>query len=322
MITSQSSWQNYDIFARQKLDSLVASKTAVEELSAKFSALSASKAFTTDSETGYAIFVEMTEIALWGNAMDLSLLTNITPETIKTIQGTREITEGQSRIVGNDMAATWTYLKENQGKIVDVVLDNAGFELFTDLLYSLYLLDTGLASTIRLHVKVMPWFVSDVNSHDILILLSKLEDMSVFGGSAGQIAGRLRKHFDDGRLTVEERSFWTTAYDFQEMPVVDPELLAQLREAVLVVFKGDLNYRKLVRDATWPHTTPFKEALGVLGTPSGGDAASTIKVLALRTNKSDVCVGVDGATVKRLETEAPRGAWVRNGKYAVVQLSV
>lgn len=265
----------------------------------------------------------MTEIALWGNAMDLSLLTSISPETIEAIQGTKAITEGQSRIVANGMATTWAYLQANRGRIVDVVLDNAGFELFTDLLYSLYLLDTGLASTIRLHVKVMPWFVSDVNAHDIRILLSKLEDMSVFGGSAGQIAGRLRKYFDDGKLTVEESSFWTTAYDFQDMPTVDPKLLARLREAALVVFKGDLNYRKLVRDATWTHTTPFKEALGVLGTPSGGSTpSSAMKVLALRTNKSDVCVGVDGATVKRVEAEAPGGEWVRNGKYAVVQLSV
>lgn len=274
-------------------------------------------------EAAYAIFVEMTEIALWGNATDLSLLTSISPEHIEAIQGTKAIAAGRSRIVSNDIAAAWEYLTKNQGRRVDIVLDNAGFELFTDLLYSIYLLDAGLASSVQLHSKSMPWFVSDVNPHDIPVLLSTLKDKTVFGDAGAEIANRLQGLFDEGSLSIKEHPFWTTAYDFQEMPALAPQLVKELSGAALVIFKGDLNYRKLVRDATWPYSTPFKDALGILAKTGGGKGdAPDMKILVLRTNKSDVCVGVGEETVRRLEREAPRADWVRNGKYAVVNLSV
>ena len=38
--------------------------------------------------------------------------------------------------------------------------------------------------------------------------------------------------------------FWTTQYAYQDMPNVAPELTAVLAKSGLVIFKGDLNYRK------------------------------------------------------------------------------
>ena len=57
--------------------------------------------------------------------------------------------------------------------------------------------------------------------------------------------------------------FWTYPHCFHRMWAVEPELYAALTEARLVIFKGDLNYRKLVGDLNWEATVPFRTALQV-----------------------------------------------------------
>ena len=276
----------------------------------------------TDEEAQRLIFYEMTEIALWGNATDLSLLSSLSLDQVHSLQGRKAIHEGRPRIVGNDMPQAWDYLKSRRGRRVDIVLDNAGFELFTDLVYALYLLDSGLASSIKLHVKSIPWFVSDVMPHDMDVLLSALADTTLFPGATHRsvcaLAKRLSDCYKKDLMSIAEHPFWTTGFDFQEMPVVAPELHKDLLESTLVIFKGDLNYRKLVRDAKWPHTLPFKDAIGPL---RGGKYGEGLKILALRTNKADVCVGLSQDTLERMENEAPGKAWARNGKYAVIGFS-
>lgn len=275
-----------------------------------------------DEESQRLIFYEMTEIALWGNATDLSLLSALSLDQIHSLQGKQAIRDGQARIVSNDMPETWEYLKSHRGRRVDIVLDNAGFELFTDLVYALYLLDSRLASSIKLHVKSFPWFVSDVMPHDMDVLLSTLTNTSLFPcathPSVRALTERLRESCEAGLIAIAEHPFWTMGVDFQEMPVVAPELHQDLLGSTLVIFKGDLNYRKLVRDANWPHTLPFKEAIGPL---CGGKGSEGIKILALRTNKADVCVGLSKDTLERVNKEAPGKTWVRNGKYAVISFS-
>lgn len=280
-------------------------------------------AFTkTNEEAQRLIFYEMTEIALWGNATDLSLLSSLSLDQIQSLQGEKAILAGQARIVSNDMPGTWDYLQSRRGRRVDIVLDNSGFELFTDLVYALYFLDSGLASTIKLHVKSIPWFVSDVMPHDMDVLLSAMADTSLFPAAKRQsvrtLTERLSAAYKNGLMSIVEDPFWTTGFDFQQMPVVAPELHKNLRESTLVIFKGDLNYRKLVRDAKWPHTTSFKQAIGPL---SGRKDEEGIKILALRTNKADVCVGLNKQTLERVEVEAPNKAWVRSGRYAVISFS-
>lgn len=321
-------WRDYDIFARQKLSAFVASHAAVEDLCERYTSLADTGAFakSDDEEAQRLLFQEMTEIALWGNATDLSLLSSLSLDQIHSLQGKEAIRAGQARIVSNDLPQAWRYLRSGrgeEGRRVDVVLDNAGFELFTDLVYCLYLLDAGLASAVKLHVKSIPWFVSDVMPHDMDVLLSALANASLFPAAAARpsvraLTARLGECYKGGLLSIAEHPFWTMGCGFQAMPVVAPELHEHLRQSALVIFKGDLNYRKLVRDANWPHTTPFKEAIGRL---AGSADREGIKILALRTNKADVCVGLSKETLERVETEAPGKAWVRNGKYAVISFS-
>ncbi|EAW25578.1 damage-control phosphatase ARMT1 family protein [Aspergillus fischeri NRRL 181] len=324
ILNSSKHWQNYDVFKRQKDSTFVKSRVAVEELASRYMQIVADTRLAQDEskeEAKKLLFIEMTEIALWGNATDLSLLANLTLEDLQNLQGREAIQKSQRNIVDNDTDDVWAYLQRTAGQTsrqIAIVLDNAGFEFFTDVLYAAYLLEAGIATSIRLHTKEFPWFVSDVIPSDVESLFAHLESSECFPVRKylDQLIPRLRKLFQSGAITTTSDPFWTTPFSFHEMPSKAPALFKELQNSYLVIFKGDLNYRKLTRDGLWPHTTTYETALGPLGKESG------VKSLALRTNKSDVCVGIPAQSkVDALNEEAPGGAWIRNGKYAVVSFN-
>ena len=77
----------------------------------------------------------------------------------------------------------------------------------------------------------------------------------------------------------------------------------------MVIFKGDLNHRKLTYDCAAPASTPFSEAIGPMASAPGAP-----KVCSLRTIKSDVFVGLESDEVaERLDKEEP--GWKISGKY-------
>ncbi|KAJ5443806.1 uncharacterized protein N7458_007678 [Penicillium daleae] len=319
VFNTSKKWQGYDVFKRQKDSTFVKSRVAVEELASRYMQVVAESDLAShgSEEARRLLFIEMTEIALWGNATDLSLLSHLSMEDMQDLQGQDAIQKSQKNIVDNDTDAVWTYLQCTPSPVdrhVDMVLDNAGFELFTDLIYAAYLLDCQIATSMQLHIKQFPWFVSDVVPTDVDSLFEHLESAKCFPDREylDRLVPRLRKFFESGAISITSDPFWTTPYSFHEMPIRAPALFDHLQSSYLVIFKGDLNYRKLTKDGLWPYTTSFREALGPLG-------KSRMKILALRTNKSDTCVGVESqGKVDALNAEALSGAWVRNGRYAVI----
>lgn len=226
------------------------------------------------------LFMEMCEICLWGNATDLSLLTSLSYEDIQKLQGSNARKESEKNILVNDLSAAFSILSEAKktGKRsrVSIVLDNAGFELFVDLILAGYLLSEGLASEIVLHPKSIPWFVSDVVPKDFVDLLSALADPQAFyaalsehdsGKSPDLLTDEevtnMKFLFDnwshlhsEGKLILRPSRFWTHAGSYWRMPHTAPEVLEDLKECELVIFKGDLNYRKLTGDVS-PIFLPF-----------------------------------------------------------------
>ncbi|EPS34340.1 hypothetical protein PDE_09304 [Penicillium oxalicum 114-2] len=343
-------WKGYDVFARQKMSTFKSSRPAVLELAARYRELAH------EAETGKGVdgrsaeqveqaekllFSEMCEICLWGNATDLSLLTSLTYEDIQKLQGSDARQASQKNILVNDLEAAFNVMqkaraeKKNGDRRVDIVLDNSGFELFVDLILAGYLLTVGLATTVVLHPKNMPWFVSDVTPSDFSDLLHSMVDPQAFyikpddSGktyqplSAKQVEdvkflfNQWCDFHQDGKLIMRPHSFWTTQGSFWRMPHVAPELFEDLKESELVLFKGDLNYRKLVNDAQWDPTTPFTTAIGPLGPKSG------VRVMAFRTCKADVVVGLPPGEDEKLR-QLPGGGgnesrkWAWSGKWAVI----
>lgn len=273
-------WKTYDVFARQKMSTFRSSRPAVVELAAKYNELVLQlekdvKSTNNSEELDEAeriLFTEMCEICLWGNATDLSLLTSLTYEDIQKLQGADARKKAEKNILVNDLPAAYKVLKEAQrtgekDRRVDIVLDNAGFELFVDLILAGYLLAAGLATQITLHPKAIPWFVSDVIPTDFAALLSALANPQGFYSTPDEHTGQVPESLSDkessdlsflfqhwaafhaeGQLLLRPNIFWTSAHSYWHLPQAEPRLYEDLQESELVIFKGDLNYRKLTAD--------------------------------------------------------------------------
>lgn len=85
------------------------------------------------------MFHELTQVCLWGNATDLSLLINMTEEDIKSLQSTggEHLAATEKNILGNHLENIWELCKKLKGGRIDFVLDNAGFELYCDCVYGM-----------------------------------------------------------------------------------------------------------------------------------------------------------------------------------------
>lgn len=279
--TLTNHWKGYDLFARQKTDTFRTSRNAVVELAARYTdiikKIRAGKDVTHDAEAEKILFAEMCEVCLWGNATDLSLLTNMTYEDIQKLQGSEARKAAEKNILVNNLPEAYALLKKAQAegkkeRRVDFVLDNAGFELYVDLVLAGYLLNTGLATHVVLRPKSIPWFVSDVLPSDFAALLGALanpkgffesptEEEKVSEKTPAPLAAKevedLLSVFQDwatlhgeGQLTIRPNRYWTAGGSFWRLPHEAPELHEDLKQAELVIFKGDLNYRKLVGDVS------------------------------------------------------------------------
>jgi hypothetical protein len=235
--------------------------------------------------------------ALWGNRVDLSLWS-----ALETDRSRFDIQSQQSHILVDD-AAKVTELLLSKGKRIDFVIDNAGFELVCDLCLVDFLLGSGVASQVKLHLKPHPTFVSDAMIKDVLhtiefLAASNHEDVTLF-------AKRLQENIASERLVLCEDYFWTSPLAFWEMPDL---LKSDLSAANLIVIKGDANYRRLLGDCHWHFTTNFADIVSYFPAP----------ILALRTLKSEVVAGLKPEVIE--EVAKSDSDWLTNGQWGVIQL--
>jgi len=304
----QSSTYLYDPFAKQKSAGLYTSVATAEPIFSQIVTLGEKD--VTDGAMGLAA-----AFALWGNKMDLSLWpadgsdgANV-PGLFQSI-----LKNANDNLLHDDTKELVAYgqkLKDKGGGLVDIVVDNAGFELIMDLALADYLIDSGVAKVVRFQLKSHPTFVSDALEKDLREHVKYYADsVSVNEFPNANAAGkRWLSYLDEGKWECKENSFWVQPAPMWEMP---SDLRNDLKQRCDLAFiKGDANYRRLLGDLYWDYSSPFEDVVGHY---------FPCPVCALRTLKAEVGCGMEKEKVER--AKSLDDAWMTNGRFGVVQFSI
>ena len=232
--------------------------------------------------------------ALWGNRVDLS---------------NYEIDRGGAAAVvaaaaGGELVIDHAAAAERSlgaARCLHVVTDNAGAELVCDLGLADRLL-AGRARQVRLHVKDAPFFVSDATAADLHATLNLLRAQPEPAAALGR---RLDLALADGRLRAQPHWFWNGPHHYPELPA---DLTGALAQADLILFKGDVNYRRVLSDRCWPHHADTAAIAAYLPAPA----------LLLRTLKSEIVTGLAPGQAAALAQHDPQ--WLINGRRGLIQL--
>ena len=259
------------------------------------------------------------QLSLWGNRCDLSLSGGNEAAAESSKHGPEEETRHLKPFLLVDHSKqVWQWLSSvtDKPQRIDIILDNAGYELINDLLLVDWLLHQQLADgspafePIFLHYKSMPWFVSDTNLHDFEYTLKWLQDRPNSKG----LAGRIAKMVENGRLKLETHKFWTSPHHFWRISEIAPDLFTELKKSRILIFKGDLNGRKMFADLKWKPTDKLQTAVGPLAKLF---APSKTALCLARTLKCEVAFGIDETKYQEIQSKSPD--WSYSGKYGEIQ---
>lgn len=284
--------ERVDPFSYQKQQGLTTTIPAIRNL------CTAVNGWLAKSEAKENALKHLIHADLWGNQADLSLWPAEKGEQPNSADAHDEF------LLTNDSTAVIPLLLSPTSTRIDLIADNAGFELVADLCLIDYLLRSETAVTIHLHLKAHPTFVSDALIKDVVETIAFLaqdedEDTRAVGRSLGEMV-------KNGRLRLQTHLFWTSPLPMWEMP---DDLTTQLAESNLVISKGDANYRRILGDRHWPFTAPFADIVSYFPAP----------LLALRTLKSEIIVNLAEGQANTLTIQDPD--WLTNGKWGIIQFS-
>ena len=258
-------------------------------------------------------FTNAIQFALWGNQNDLCLLINVSDTDLTAMQ-TSSIQSLQLKssnlIVNDSLEIAELVSKFHSTSCVLYVLDNAGLELVSDLCLA-YLFTKTTGCQVVFECKNIPWFVSDVTQNDLEWVVQQCFTQSE-NQNLKSVAQEWVAWLESGKWKVRANKFWTTPYTFWDLPDKAPALYQEMIHVDLIIFKGDLNYRKLIHDVDWPTGTSFREALGPLAD------CDLPPIVALRTCKSKTIAQI--TTEQEVQLNEKDAQWRYNGTFGVIQL--
>ena len=237
-----------------------------------------------------AVLQDALTLSLKANSGDLSQLNEVKADTVKYLCDETEICTH--------------YIRAKKYQRFDIICDNSGAELFSDIYLSVFFIKQGFTDKVTFHVKPCPFFVSDATMDDFSKLLLLLTN----NNKNSELFELLHKK----KIEVKESDFWVMPYYFDDMP---EDLKAHFNLSDLVVVKGDLNYRRLVRDCNWKSTDTLKQH-SLLKDSKGRN----IPVIAPRVLKSDLLIGV--APVFKALAQNADPFFKTDGKWGVVHTTI
>lgn len=272
-----------DPFYHVKAESLVHHRNFVEAMALKH--------LQQDPVFSAGDFNALLQAALWGNSADLSQLESNDAPVDPTLR---------NNLIIDDSAPLYRLFASTPGRKVDVIADNAGLELLSDLFFIDYLLTTDQVSMVNLHLKAYPTFVSDATISDVVCHLEILRGFQ--SEPLAQFVDRLESHRHSGRLRLLDHPFWNSPCHFTRLP---NDIKQGFNRNTVLIFKGDANYRRLFEDREWPYTTPVGHLLDYLHHPC----------FSIRTLKSEIALGLNELQLSRLQADKD---WLVNGKYGLI----
>ncbi len=244
-----------------------------------------------------ALFEALLHSCLWGNRTDLS---NFTVK-VKARGGLAARQERQWILI--DHTEQVRDILSHGVQRLDFINDNVGSDLFFDLALTDFLLRQGWAGEIHFHLKNQPFFVSDAMPEDVQQTIDQMK--AAPSRALSGLGSRLKDDLHAQRLSLHADPYWTSWQMFRDMP---SQLREGLSQAELVILKGDVNYRRLLDDLHWPHTTRMEDVTGYFPVP----------FVTIRTLKGEIMVGLEPGQAEALAAEDP--TWLINGKRGVIQL--
>ena len=289
-----------DVFARSKAAGLASAAATLDALASRCGSLLA-------APESAALFLS---IALWGNRMDLSLWPAGANVAASSAAFDAVLDSSQQQLLADDTPAVLDLLgalRAGGGGTVDLVVDNAGFELCTDLLLADHLVASGAAKTVRFRCKHHPTFVSDALEADLDGHIAALAAAAEAHPAAAAVAEGWRAKRAAGQFTCQSEPYWAMPYPLWRMPAGLRDDLAATSS--LIVVKGDANYRRALGDRPWPLDAPFADVCSYSPAP----------LLCLRTLKAELGCGM--APDKTARAAKEDATWLTDGKWGVVHLA-
>ena len=289
----------YDCFKKQKASGLVEALPSIDEIAQRLPTL-----LRADDKKDTVKVAILT--SLWGNKMDLSLWPAASAGQQISFGAALEanapfiLDDHSNKVVDHLTAAGGV-----EPRRVDIVVDNAGYELVSDFILGHSLLATGCAEKVVFHTKAHPTFVSDATTADCLETIGFLKDQTSSGRTAtADFAALLADHVSSGRFEFTEDLFWCQPTAFWDMPT---HIQSRLAGSRMVFVKGDANYRRLLGERQWPLDTRAADVLSYWPVP----------VCALRTFKAEIGCGIPAQSQQRALASDKK--WMVSGKWGVVQ---